>query len=665
MDRVEKWLREVEAASRRPVELRVAELLEQVRRGAQRYEGESWDQANERHAEEFISWLREKFPGRVFEVARPPAHEQQAAMVRRVLREEPSVGASFNSPLNEEGPARAGQLKLAPTSQPVVLVERQKLPLMARRTTSYNYIFTVPGRRAERLVLVAHYDTWRGPGADDNTTGEEICKQYLLDDLRGSAPPELTHTYILAGSEECGLIGFTSQVLLAAGLGVANMAWTKGFYAVTALGLALVPLATFRFGVSGSREYVQSLSKEEVARIQSVISVDSVGEGKMYIPDSALGADFVRAFIPFEGYANLNSLLREAAHLNGIKYNNFIAGGTTDHISFLEVNSTLRDRIGDVLGCPRWLGCHKHGKRKIPASALVALCPGKASPVVFGGKLHTPDDVPERVYPGPLAEALRVLDYWFHIMQGGARLAEPREAGEYHYAQLFRVTVNEPDAEEEGQPSFADAQDRRGASTSASECWLVMKDAVEPNRRNINGLYRVDAELSDGRAVCRNLRILDWGVHTRMRHEVEDHLERRGRYERVHVRELTVEGANGPLRFAARGAGVLGWLRAASQQSLGSFERFLGSNTFLSFFGAAFLLARSVDWLLTRVFIAFPEFAMWFFDWLVLTLPVTVVAQLAVALWLIGTKIPTMIDNAYKHLNKADNLRSLKRMASG
>lgn len=645
MDRVEKWLREVEAASRRPVATRVAELLEQVRRGAQRYEGETWDQANERHAEEFISWLHERFAGRVFEVSRPPAHQQQARIIGQVLschceRSEQSAFGPGEEAADSAAPTPG--LEMTP-AHPVVLVERQKLPLMARRTTGYNYIFTVPGRRPERLILVAHYDTWRGPGADDNTTGEEICKQYLLDDLRAAAPPELTHTYMLAGSEECGLIGFTSQVLLAAGIGVANMAWTKGLYAMTALGLALVPLATFRFGVSGSREYVQSLSKEEIARIQSVISVDSVGEGKMYIPDSALGADFVRAFIPFAGYANLNSLLREAAHLNGIQYNNFIAGGTTDHISFLEVNSTLRDRVGDVLGCPRWLGCHKHGKRKIPASALVALCPGKASPLVFGGKLHTPDDVPERVYPAPLGEALRVLDYWFHIMQGGQRLAEPREAGEYHYAQLYRVRLRD----------------------GGEEHWLALKDAVEPNRRNINGLYRADAEVRDGRAVCRHLRILDWGVHTRMHHEVEDHLKESGSYERVHVRELTIEDANGPLRFAARRAGVAGWLRAAGQQALGSFERFLGSNTFLSFFGAAFLLARSVDWLLTRAFIALPEFAAWFFDWLVLTLPVTVLFQLSVALWLIGNKIPTMIDNAYRHLNKADNLRSLKRMASG
>ena len=60
-------------------------------------------------------------------------------------------------------------------------------------------------------------------------------------------------------------------------------------------------------------------------------------------------------------------------------------------------------------------------------------------------------------------------------MQGGTRLAEPRDLGEFHYAQLFRV--RRPGAEEEH--------------------WLALKDAVEPNRRNLNGLYLVD--LVDGR----------------------------------------------------------------------------------------------------------------------------------------------------------------------
>ena len=199
---------------------------------------------------------------------------------------------------------------------------------------------------------------------------------------------------MLAGSEECGLIGFTSQVFLAAGLSMANAALARGVWGVVALGLALVPLANFRFGVSGSREYVKSLSEPELRRIASVMSIDSVGEGRMYIPESSLGANFIRAFLPFAGYESLNDILEEGAHLHGIKYNTFIAGGTTDHVSFLEANSGLLDRLADLLGAPKWLGTHRRGRPKIPASALVALCPGKASPLVFGGKIHTPHDTP-------------------------------------------------------------------------------------------------------------------------------------------------------------------------------------------------------------------------------------------------------------------------------
>jgi hypothetical protein len=627
MNRVEEWLREVESAQRSPVEARVTALLQAIRSGAQKFSEETWDQANERHAEEFIARLREEFPGRVLEISRPVMDEHQRNVARRWL-----PGG---------GPASAGSS--------VVVVERQKLPLMARRTTNYNYIFTVPGRSPERLLLVAHYDTWRGPGADDNTTGEEITKQYLLDDLRSQQPPALTHTYILAGSEECGLIGFTSQVLLAAGIGLANIAMTRGVWAVALLGAAIIPLANFRFGVSGSREYAQSLSPEEVARIKSVISVDSVGEGKMYIPDSSLGADFIRAFIPLEGYHALNDLLEEGAHLNGIRYNNFIAGGTTDHISFLELNSTFRDRLGDLLGCPRWLGCHKHGKRKIPASALVALGPGKASPLVFGGKIHTPNDTADRVYPKPLGNALRILDYWYHIMQGGKRIAQPRDLDEYHYAQLFRVRL---------------AGD---GVTEREEYWLALKDAVEPNRRNINGLYRVEAEVRDGHAVCRNAQLLHWGVHTRLVHQVTERLHPgRDSFERVHVPELSIESPLGPLRFAARGQRGPGWwgaLEAAWRAALGNFERFLGSNTFLAFFAAAFLLAQLVDLAMARAFAWSYDFQRLFFDWFAVTLPLTVFLQLAVVLWLIGVKIPTMIDNNYKHLNRSDNLRSLRRVA--
>ena len=91
----------------------------------------------------------------------------------------------------------------------------------------------------------------------------------------------------------------------------------------------------------------------------------------------------------------------------------------------------------------------------------------------------------------------------------------------------------------------------------------------------------------------------------------------------------------------------------------------MGSNTFLTFFVAAYLLAKGVDLLLTFAFGRWMAFQQVFFEWFVLTLPLTIVLQLWIVLWLIGTKIPTIIDNAYKHLNKADNLRSLLRVARG
>ena len=42
------------------------------------------------------------------------------------------------------------------------IVQRQRLSKWAVRTTRWNYLFTVPGESDEQVVLVAHYDTWRG-----------------------------------------------------------------------------------------------------------------------------------------------------------------------------------------------------------------------------------------------------------------------------------------------------------------------------------------------------------------------------------------------------------------------------------------------------------------------------------------------------------------------
>src|ERR1044072_3809374 len=99
--------------------------------------------------------------------------------------------------------------------------------------------------------------------------------------------------------------------------------------------------------------------------------------------------------------------------------------------------------------------------------------------------------------------------------------------------------------------------------------------------------------------------------------------------------------------------------------ALGLLARFMGSNTFLTFFATAYLLAQAVSIGLTFVLVRLPAFAELFFRFFPVTLPLVVLAQMAILLWLIGRKLPAVIDNNYRHLNKADNLVSLRRVYSG
>src|SRR5436309_11855323 len=96
---------------RAPVDARVADILEHIRRDCRELALERRNEGNERQVEEFIARLRVEFGERV-------------------------------------------------------VIERQRLSAWAVRTTRWNYLFTVPGESDDRIVLVAHYDTWRGPGAE-------------------------------------------------------------------------------------------------------------------------------------------------------------------------------------------------------------------------------------------------------------------------------------------------------------------------------------------------------------------------------------------------------------------------------------------------------------------------------------------------------------------
>jgi hypothetical protein len=152
-----------------PADERVAEILENILRDcADRLPGEGYNRANERHVERFVTLLR-KFPGRAYEVVRGESVDPKSM---------PSAGparASAATPLRRRRAAAAGALGAPHHAMELHLHGAGREP------------GNVPAGGALRHLA--------RPGADDNTTGEEILKQYLLADLRAATRPRLTHVY--------------------------------------------------------------------------------------------------------------------------------------------------------------------------------------------------------------------------------------------------------------------------------------------------------------------------------------------------------------------------------------------------------------------------------------------------------------------------------------
>jgi hypothetical protein len=548
---------------------RVALIMEAVSHSVERRPNETINEANVRHMEDFFSFLHDRFAAGRFQT------------------------------------------------------EVQPIPKARVRTTDRNFIVTVPGRSDEKIVLVGHYDTWAGfsrdaPGADDNTTGEEVLKHYLLRDLCAEEPPPLTHVYLFAGSEECGSRGLISQFGLTVGLSLASFAVAAADPTYLLLCLPFLPLANYRFGVTGTRHFVDNLTKEDKASIQAAIAVDSVGEGRLYILENEMGANFLRALFPYEGSESLNDVLEEGAHLNHIKYNRYLAGGTTDSVAFLEERRFLPG-----------------GKQEtpIPAAALITMAPGKASPMVFGGKLHTRHDTPDRIHEEPLMEVLTVLDYALDILQGGERPNQPRRLSEHHYARLYR---------------------------DGDELFLALKDAVEPNRRNINSIFRVEGDVEDSEARLRAKEVVWWGVETTLDKEMRDF---RPKARRMAVDAIVIEGGESKIRFeSSRGAGRR--LMALAAGIWGGLERLLGRYAFLAMLLTAFIVAliptRFLEWAVFR-FSAVADLVVNYYVWVAAGM---LVFQIAVLFRLFTRELPAWMDNAYRHRNRADNLRSLKRFPS-
>jgi hypothetical protein len=544
---------------------RVALIMKAIQRSVERRPDEDVNAANVRHLEEFFSFLNSRFPADRFQT------------------------------------------------------EVQHIPKSQVRTTDRNFIVTIPGKSSERLILVAHYDTWslsrNAPGADDNTTGEEVLKHYLLCDLCSGEKPPLTHTYLFSGSEECGNRGLISQFGLILFLSLISYALSSANPIFLLVALPFLPLLNYRFGITGTSHFVKNLSKEEKASIRAAIAVDAVGEGRLYVLENEMGANFLRALFPYEGSEKLNDLLEEGAHLNHIKYNRFLSGGTTDSVAFLEER-----------------GPFPWGRKKgrIPAAAILTMTPGKCSPFIWGGKLHTEKDTPDRVYPAPLGEVLTVLDYAMRILEGGRRSSRPRHIGEHHYARLYR---------------------------DGSKWFVAMKDAFEHNRRNINTIFEVEGEINGSVARVTAGEALWWGVETSLGREMKDF---RPHAQQVKLDALDVENSETRMRFEAPSS-LRDTLRANVFGSLGFFERMLGRYSFMAMFAVTLLIGYTATGLFGWAMDSFPSLGVLVTKHFLWAFFAMLLLQIVLLARLFSREFPTWMDNAYRNENLADNLKSLRR----
>jgi hypothetical protein len=271
------------------------------------------------------------------------------------------------------------------------------------------------------------------------------------------------------------------------------------------------------------------------------------------------------------------------------------------------------------------------------------MLPGKASPLVFGGKIHTRQDVPERVYPEPVQQALLILDYVFHVLEGGTPVLEPRELNRFQYARLYAIV----DPEE-----------------GTSEYWLILKDAQEPNCRNLNAVYTVENARIDEAAKEGWVRAglpLTWGVRTRLRDEVRDLCAKGGReYHRVRLNHLAVTDGQREFLFA-RKLSSTDQFRRWYYRAQAWIGRQVGRYSFWAFLALAWGISEAVTHALAPALKWSSALQSWFFKYEAVTLPVVLLLQIGLLTWFMVRLVPAWVDNHYKYENRADNIGSLQR----
>jgi hypothetical protein len=66
---------------------------------------------------------------------------------------------------------------------------------------------------AQEIIVSAHYDSWRGPGANDNASGVAVMLELARYFHSLKVPPTVSMRFIAFGGEEAGLLGSKAYLL--------------------------------------------------------------------------------------------------------------------------------------------------------------------------------------------------------------------------------------------------------------------------------------------------------------------------------------------------------------------------------------------------------------------------------------------------------------------
>ena len=170
-------------------------------------------------------------------------------------------------------------------------------------------------------------------------------------------------------------------------------------------------------------------------------------------------------------------------------------------------------------------------------------------------------------------------------------------------------------------------------------------------------MFKAKGKVKNRAAVFKTVETVWWGVETTLDKEMKDFC---AGAKPVKVDSLLVEW-NGEEVYFTSPNGLMRRLKSLAGKMLGGFEKLIGRYSFLSMFMTSFILGYTTNKLFDWIVMLSPvliRFTIKNYIWMFLLL---LIFQIVVLFRLIMRELPAAMDNAYRHLNRADNLMSLRR----